>query len=197
MIKRSTIISFAGLVLLLTAGAAQGLSGSNTVFSDDIVDGTITHGDVKPNSLGGSRLLNNAITGSKVFNNSITGTDVNEATLEFPCGSPAGPSFATIDLEGIDGDYDVGPVESAQNCAGETVLVKTLGTGVTCVKFVDSTQTHAVVSIVGTTGLSGLNTFAGSAACNGTVTPTPGEFQVLTRDGTNVLANIPFTILAF
>jgi hypothetical protein len=73
---RSAGLGLASMVVLVGAGAAQGLSGVNTVFSDDIVDGTIKHADVKPNSLGGSRLLDNAVTGSKILNNTVTGADI-------------------------------------------------------------------------------------------------------------------------
>ena len=38
------------LVLVVTAGAAQGLTGSNTVFSDDIVDGQVAR--TMPASMG-------------------------------------------------------------------------------------------------------------------------------------------------
>lgn len=71
MRTRSTIFGFAILIVLLTAGAAQSLSGSNTVFSDDIVDGTITTPDLKTG----------ALSGSKILDNSVTGTDINESTI--------------------------------------------------------------------------------------------------------------------
>jgi len=81
MNTRSAIFGTTTLVVLLTAGAAQSLSGSNTVTSDDIVDGTITHADIKANSIGGSRFLDNSVTGGKILDNTITGADVNESTL--------------------------------------------------------------------------------------------------------------------
>lgn len=78
---RSTIVGVSALIVLLSAGAAQSLPDSNTVFGDDIVDGTITTPDLKAGSISGSRLLDNGVTGSKIFNNSVTGADVNESTL--------------------------------------------------------------------------------------------------------------------
>ena len=74
MPKRSSIghvFGYAALTVLLSAGAAQSLTGSNTVFGDDIVDGTITTPDLK----------NGALSGSKILDNSVTGLDVNEASL--------------------------------------------------------------------------------------------------------------------
>ena len=66
---RSTIVGFAALVVLLTAGAAQSLSGSNTVASDDIIDGQVYGPDIH----------SNAVTGAKVATNSLTGADINPA----------------------------------------------------------------------------------------------------------------------
>lgn len=71
---RSTILGTTALVVLLTAGAAQSLTGTNTVDSGDIVDGTIKNIDIKPST----------ITGSRILNNSLTGADMNEATLTLP-----------------------------------------------------------------------------------------------------------------
>lgn len=71
MRTRSTVVGYALLTVLLTAGAAQGLSGSNTVFSDDIVDGAIITPDLKTG----------AVSGSKILDNSVTGSDINEATI--------------------------------------------------------------------------------------------------------------------
>jgi len=72
MRTRSIILGYVTLTLLLTAGAAQGLSGSNTVFTDDIVNGAVTTADIK----------GNAVSGSRVLDNSMTGADINESTLK-------------------------------------------------------------------------------------------------------------------
>jgi len=73
---RSTIIGFAALVLLLTAGAAQGLSGTNTVDTGDIIDGQVTTPDIRSGAVSESRILDSAITGAKVKNQSlVAGTD--------------------------------------------------------------------------------------------------------------------------
>ncbi|SRR5690348_5997629 len=59
------------MVLLFSVGPAQALSGTNTVTSDDIIDG-----QVKTTDLGLS-----AVTSARVKDNSLTGADINEATL--------------------------------------------------------------------------------------------------------------------
>lgn len=71
MHARSTILGFGLLTILLTAGAAQSLSGSNTVFTDDIVDRHVTNADLGTSS----------VTSSKVAANSLTGSDINEASI--------------------------------------------------------------------------------------------------------------------
>lgn len=68
------LLGYTALTLVLTAGAAQSLAGSNTVTSDDIVDGTIVANDIKTAAIGGRPIVDN----------SITGADVNEATLTLP-----------------------------------------------------------------------------------------------------------------
>jgi hypothetical protein len=64
------------LVILVTAGAAQSLSGSNTVASDDIINGQVYGPDI----------ANNAVSGAKIYPNSVTGADINESTLSLPPG---------------------------------------------------------------------------------------------------------------
>jgi len=68
----ASLVGYAALTLLLTAGAAQSLSGTNTVDSGDIIDGQVATPDLKTGS----------VSGSKILDNSVTGTDVNEATLK-------------------------------------------------------------------------------------------------------------------
>lgn len=82
MRARSTIIGFAVLTVLLTAGAAQSLSGTNTVFTDDIADGNVTTQDIRANAVTSSRIIDGGVFGTDIANNSVTGADVNEATLD-------------------------------------------------------------------------------------------------------------------
>jgi hypothetical protein len=105
---------WAGLIalfLVLTGGSAYALDGSNTVFSDDIVDGevkeadvgqgavaspevkndSILPGDVAPNSLTSGRIADGSLTGADVANNSLKGADIDESTLSsIGGGGPAG-----------------------------------------------------------------------------------------------------------
>jgi hypothetical protein len=95
---------WAGLIalfLVLTGGSAYALDGSNTVFSDDIVNGevkeadvgqgavaspelkddSIVAGDVAPNTLNSARIADGTLTGTDVANDSLAGADIGETTL--------------------------------------------------------------------------------------------------------------------
>jgi hypothetical protein len=66
-LSKSAIVGYIALIVLLSAGAAQGLSGSDTVYGGDVVNGTLSGADIRDNSL--------------------TGTDVKESTLRLSCPS--------------------------------------------------------------------------------------------------------------
>src|ERR1051325_3546695 len=68
---RANVLGFLAFFLVLSTGSALALNGSNTVFSDDIVNG-----EVKTPDLGA-----NAVNTAKVTDNSLTGADVNESPL--------------------------------------------------------------------------------------------------------------------
>jgi hypothetical protein len=87
----ANVISTLCLFLVLGGGSAYALSGSNTVFSDDIVDGQvrtadILNGDVRnpdlaPDSVQTGKVLNGNLTGLDIANNSLKGADIDEASL--------------------------------------------------------------------------------------------------------------------
>lgn len=68
------LASYVALVVLLTAGAAQSLTGSNSVFTDDIAAGQVTYADLR----------DNAVTGRKILDNSVTGADVATGAVGRP-----------------------------------------------------------------------------------------------------------------
>lgn len=73
---RSAVIGYAALTVILTAGAAQGLAGTNTVTSDDVVNETLTSADVKNESLTSSDIKNESLRGSDILNGSLSGSDI-------------------------------------------------------------------------------------------------------------------------
>ena len=103
---RQQWIGVLALLLVLSGGTAYALDGSNTVFTDDIVNGEVKTGDIgdleiadqsvknadlatgasSSNTLadGGIQnvdVQNNTLTGAKVNDNSLTGDDVDENGL--------------------------------------------------------------------------------------------------------------------
>jgi hypothetical protein len=67
----ANVVASLSLFLVLSGGTAVALTGSNTVFSDDIVDNQVRAADLGPAS----------VAGSEVKANSVTGADVREASL--------------------------------------------------------------------------------------------------------------------
>jgi hypothetical protein len=63
------------LLLIMSSGTAYALGGSNTVFSDDIVDGQVRSADVANDT------TPYALKGRDVANDSLTGADIDESTL--------------------------------------------------------------------------------------------------------------------
>jgi hypothetical protein len=63
------------LLLIMSGGTAYALGGSNTVFSDDIVDGQVRSADIANDS------TPYAIKGRDVASDSLTGADIDESTL--------------------------------------------------------------------------------------------------------------------
>ena len=151
MKMRSAVLGTTVLVVTLTAGAAQSLAGSNTVFSDDIVDGSITHQDVRVNSLGGSRLLNNAVTGGKLLDGSVTGADVDEGSLGTV---PRAATTLNVLRAAVESD---GTVVTAQSTPGTTSSLLTEdGTGNYLVVFPRNVSTCTFVGTITDPRLSGL-----------------------------------------
>jgi hypothetical protein len=111
----ANVVSSIALFLVLTGGAAYALDGSNTVFSDDIVNGEVRNGDIRDGNVTTADLRTDAVTSAKiadgevrsaeVLNDSLTPTDIadvgflrtNTARLnDQPGGSVATQTLFTI-----------------------------------------------------------------------------------------------------
>ncbi|MDQ3730010.1 MAG: hypothetical protein M3355_10520 [Actinomycetota bacterium] len=68
----ANVIATGSMFLVLTGGTALALGGSNTVFSDDIVNGEVQRADIQKG----------AVVSSKVDDDSLRGIDIAEATLD-------------------------------------------------------------------------------------------------------------------
>jgi hypothetical protein len=127
---RSNIIGYVALFFALSTGSAVALSGSNTVYTDDIVDNQVYSADVRNDTLTGGGLAAadlkpSSVGTSEVVNNSLTGTDVSESSLgEVPSASNA---------DTLDGVNSTGFFSSNGGTLGGDLLVvgKVLADGIT------------------------------------------------------------------
>jgi hypothetical protein len=127
---RSNIVGYIALFCFAMGGTAYGLDGSNTVFSDDIVNGEVKNGDigafevkannVAPDSLGGAKIADRSVKNADlglgasssntiadggiqaidVKNNTLTGTQIDESTL-FNDNSLTGGDIDESTLSGV------------------------------------------------------------------------------------------------
>lgn len=67
----ASILGYVILTVVLTAGAAQSLTGTNTVDSGDIVDGTVKNIDIKPSTITGSRILDDSVGAADLAANAV------------------------------------------------------------------------------------------------------------------------------
>jgi hypothetical protein len=81
MKKSHALLAFIGLIVLLTAGAAQGLSGTNTVDSGDIIDGQVKFSDIAANAVTQSRIADNGVSGSEIAANAVAGSEILDESV--------------------------------------------------------------------------------------------------------------------
>jgi len=99
---RSNIIGYIALFFALSTGSAVALNGSNTVFTDDIVDNQVFSADVRNDTLAGgglgaADLRAGSVGSSEVADNSLTRADIANAAGD------VGSDAVTADLlDGID-----------------------------------------------------------------------------------------------
>jgi hypothetical protein len=79
---RGNIVGYIALFLVLTGGTAYALDGSNTVFSDDIVNGEVKTPDIAKAAVTNSKLANGSVTNSKLGANAVRSGKVADGTLQ-------------------------------------------------------------------------------------------------------------------
>jgi len=142
-------VGFIALFLVLATGTAYALPGSNTVFSDDIVNAevtaadigsgavasdeiknaTIVANDVAPNALGGGKITDGSLAGVDVRDGGLTGGDVADNSLtgaDVANDSLTGTDINEATLSGLDAtdDFDdsCDPDTTAYIICGETTI---------------------------------------------------------------------------
>jgi hypothetical protein len=108
---RSNVVGYVALFFALSGSTALALSGSNTVFSDDIVHDQVYSGDVRNDTLTGGGLAaadlrKGSVGSSEVQNDSLTGTDIDESTLGRPIYAKVNPYTGDVVAEESEGIGD-------------------------------------------------------------------------------------------
>ena len=106
---RTNVVGYVAIFLFAIGGTATALTGSNTVFSDDIVNGEVKSPDLANNqvrsvdvandntafALTGDDIADNAIDSSEIINGAVDSIEVQDGTL-------GGPDIADGGLSGQD-----------------------------------------------------------------------------------------------
>jgi hypothetical protein len=89
---RSNVVGYVALFIALTSGTAYALNGSNTVFSDDIVNGEVKNPDLADNSVSTTKIADggvlapdlgaNAVTTRKILNGDVRGVDLGANAVD-------------------------------------------------------------------------------------------------------------------
>jgi hypothetical protein len=110
---RSNIVGYVALFFALSTGSAVALSGSNTVFTDDIVNDEVRSVDVRNDALSGGGLTAadlrpNSVATSEVRNFSLNDEDIGQGTSNFQAniGNVPAQSCAYHEVTGINAQGD-------------------------------------------------------------------------------------------
>jgi hypothetical protein len=78
---RQNAIALVALFFAVSGGTAMALDGSNTVFSDDIVNGQVRTGDMAAGAVTISRLANNAVNSPRVADDTLRSEDILDGEI--------------------------------------------------------------------------------------------------------------------
>jgi hypothetical protein len=106
--SHATVVAYVALFVALTGGTAAALSGSNTVFTDDIANDTQPAGGGNPaGGLVAADLRPSSVGSSEVLNNGLALSDLNATSrphkLEFSAPIGSNTPIATVGHLGVRG----------------------------------------------------------------------------------------------
>jgi hypothetical protein len=78
---RSNVVGYIAIFLFAMSGTAIALDGSNTVFSDDIVNGQVKSADIGNKQVQGVDVKDETLTGADIANQSVTDFDIDAGSL--------------------------------------------------------------------------------------------------------------------
>ena len=181
---RGNVVGYIALFLVLTGGTAQALDGSNTVFSDDIVNGEVDTPDLALEAVITSRLAPDSVRTGRVLDDNLTGADITGLT-----GADVSPDSLTG--ANID-ESSLGTVPSAAQAgnAGNLDGIDSSGFAGNGVYHLQKT-TDGSANVSGTCP-SGDLCYAGGSYCDNGDTLLGGGFSEI-DNGTRLVASEPFT----
>ena len=212
--SHTTVVAYLSLFLVLTGGTAVALSGSNTVFSDDITNGEVKTSDIAEQAVGTGKVKDSSLTGQDIKPDSIGGPRIVESSLgKVPnadkldnldssaftrrtCGIASGAiqGFARINAsDSFSSTFTTQGVESPYNCSGQTVEAVRRGVGDYEVRFNGNGAGWALAGALNVDGNV-------SPVLMGTVTYVNGVHRVRIYRYTNgggCCDDQPFVILLF
>lgn len=105
---------FTVLAVLLMAGAAQSLSGTNTVFTDDISDGNVQKSDIAANAVTTSRIRDGNVTRADIALGAVSSGRIADGGVRLAdLGANSVDSSKILDGSVASGDITDGTVASA------------------------------------------------------------------------------------
>jgi len=172
---RSNVVGYIALFLVVTGGTAQALDGTNTVFSDDIVNGEVQGQDIGAGAVTSTKLGPDSVGSTRVIDNSLKGADVDESSFG---QVPSAGSATTADSASTAGNASLLDGRDSLSFAGNGVYEL-------------QNTTNGSANASGTCP-SGDLCFAGGSYCNPGDTLVGGGFDGI-DNGTRLVASEPFT----
>ena len=117
---RSNVIGYVALFVAMT-GTAVALPGTNTVFTDDIVQGEVKSADLADDSVNGGKLRNNSTASRHVVNNSLESEDILDGAVGTADLADGSVDSAKV-LDDTQAGGGLGPTDLAANSVGASEI---------------------------------------------------------------------------
>jgi hypothetical protein len=168
---RTHVIAYVALFFALTGGTAFALTGSNTVFTDDIVNG-----EVKTADIGGGE-----VRSPDILDSAVKATDIADGHVRSPEIAPDAVDSSEIAANAVKGDeIDANAVGSSEIAGLAVTTGKLGGDSVTAPKLAGTTDGVTTVSVPANSTLNVTATCpaGGQAITGGYFTPATGVVEV-------------------
>ena len=77
----ANVMATIAVFLVLSGGTAVALTGSNTVFSDDIVNGEVKAADIGSNAVGSSKIVDGGVQGVDILDGTVDSPDILDGAV--------------------------------------------------------------------------------------------------------------------